>query len=203
MMIDINDIKNGMTVIVEGNLYQIVDFLHVKPGKGAAFMKTKLKNLRTGGTIEKTFNTNIKIEKANISKKTMQYLYNTSDMYYFMDMNTYEQVELSEKQIENEKKYLKENLEVELVYFESELIGLNLPEKVEYKVTYTTDAVKGNTSTNALKDATLENGLEVKVPLFICEGDVVVISTKDGKSVIFLYYNIKNFIYFISRYMEE
>lgn len=183
MMIDINDIKNGMTVIVEGNLYQIVDFLHVKPGKGAAFMKTKLKNLRTGVTIEKTFNTNIKIEKANISKKTMQYLYNTSDMYYFMDMNTYEQVELSEKQIENEKKYLKENLEVELVYFESELIGLNLPEKVEYKVTYTTDAVKGNTSTNALKDATLENGLEVKVPLFICEGDVVVISTKDGKYV--------------------
>ena len=183
MMIDINDIKNGMTVIVEGNLYQIVDFLHVKPGKGAAFMKTKLKNLRTGGTIEKTFNTNIKIEKANISKKTMQYLYNTSDMYYFMDMNTYEQVELSEKQIENEKKYLKENLEVELVYFESELIGLNLPEKVEYKVTYTTDAVKGNTSTNALKDATLENGLEVKVPLFSCEGDVVVISTKDGKYV--------------------
>ena len=183
MMIDINDIKNGMTVIVEGNLYQIVDFLHVKPGKGAAFMKTKLKNLRTGGTIEKTFNTNKKIEKANISKKTMQYLYNTSDMYYFMDMNTYEQVELSEKQIENEKKYLKENLEVELVYFESELIGLNLPEKVEYKVTYTTDAVKGNTSTNALKDATLENGLEVKVPLFICEGDVVVISTKDGKYV--------------------
>ena len=183
MMIDINDIKNGMTVIVEGNLYQIVDFLHVKPGKGAAFMKTKLKNLRTGGTIEKTLNTNIKIEKANISKKTMQYLYNTSDMYYFMDMNTYEQVELSEKQIENEKKYLKENLEVELVYFESELIGLNLPEKVEYKVTYTTDAVKGNTSTNALKDATLENGLEVKVPLFICEGDVVVISTKDGKYV--------------------
>ena len=183
MMIDINDIKNGMTVIVEGNLYQIVDFLHVKPGKGAAFVRTKLKNLRTGGTIEKTFNTNIKIEKANISKKTMQYLYNTSDMYYFMDMNTYEQVELSEKQIENEKKYLKENLEVELVYFESELIGLNLPEKVEYKVTYTTDAVKGNTSTNALKDATLENGLEVKVPLFICEGDVVVISTKDGKYV--------------------
>ena len=172
-----------MTVIVEGNLYQIVDFLHVKPGKGAAFMKTKLKNLRTGGTIEKTFNTNIKIEKANISKKTMQYLYNTSDMYYFMDMNTYEQVELSEKQIENEKKYLKENLEVELVYFESELIGLNLPEKVEYKVTYTTDAVKGNTSTNALKDATVENGLEIKVPLFICEGDVVVISTKDGKYV--------------------
>ncbi|MBO6145587.1 MAG: elongation factor P [Bacilli bacterium] len=182
-MIDINDIKNGMTVIIEGNLYQIVEFLHVKPGKGAAFMKTKLKNLKTGGTIEKTFNTNIKIEKANITKKTMQYLYNASDTYYFMDMNTYEQVELSEKQIEEEKKYLKENLDVELIYFESELIGLNLPEKVEYTVTYTTDAVKGNTSQGAQKDATLENGLEIKVPLFVNENDVVVVSTRDGKYV--------------------
>ena len=172
-----------MTVIIEGNLYQIVEFLHVKPGKGAAFMKTKLKNLRTGGTIEKTFNTNIKIQKANISKKAMQYLYNTGDTYYFMDMNTYEQVELSESQIEEEKKYLKENLDVELVYFESELIGLNLPEKVEYTVTYTTDAVKGNTSQGAQKDATLENGLEIKVPLFVNENDVVIVSTKDGKYV--------------------
>ena len=183
MMIDINDIKNGMTVIIEGNLYQIVEFLHVKPGKGAAFMKTKLKNLRTGGTLEKTFNTNIKIQKANISKKAMQYLYNTGDTYYFMDMNTYEQVELSENQIEDEKKYLKENLDVELVYYESELIGLNLPEKIEYTVTYTTDAVKGNTSQGAQKDATLENGLEIKVPLFINENDVVIVSSKDGKYV--------------------
>ena len=183
MMIDINDIKNGMTVIIEGNLYQIVEFLHVKPGKGAAFMKTKLKNLRTGGTIEKTFNTNIKIQKANISKKAMQYLYTTGDTYYFMDMNTYEQVELSENQIEDEKKYLKENLDVELVYYESELIGLNLPEKIEYTVTYTTDAVKGNTSQGAQKDATLENGLEIKVPLFVNENDVVVVSSKDGKYV--------------------
>lgn len=183
MLIDINDIKNGMTVIVEGNLYQIVEFLHVKPGKGAAFMKTKLKNLRTGATLEKTFNTNIKIEKANITKKAMQYLYNAADTYYFMDMNTYEQVELSESQIEDEKKYLKENLDVELVYYESELIGLNLPEKIEYTVTYTTDAVKGNTSQGAQKDATVENGLEVKVPLFINENDVIVVSTKDGKYV--------------------
>ena len=183
MLIDINDIKNGMTVIIDGNLYQIVDFLHVKPGKGAAFMKTKLKNLKTNTTLEKTFQTNIKIQKANITKKAMQYLYNTGDTYYFMDMNTYEQVELSESQIEEEKKYLKENLDVELVYFESELIGLNLPEKVEYTVSYTTDAVKGNTSQGALKDATLENGLEIKVPLFVNEADIVVVSTKDGKYV--------------------
>ena len=183
MMIDINDIKNGMTVIIDGNLYQIVEFLHVKPGKGAAFMKTKLKNLKTGTTLERTFNTNIKIQKANITKKVMQYLYNASDTYYFMDMSTYEQVELSEKQIEDQKMYLKENLDVELVYFESDLIGLNLPEKIEYTVTYTTDAVKGNTSQGAQKDATLENGLQIKVPLFVNENDVVIVSTKDGKYV--------------------
>lgn len=183
MMIDINDIKNGMTVIIEGNLYQIVEFLHVKPGKGAAFMKTKLKNLRTNSTLEKTFNTNIKIQKANISKITMQYLYTTGDTYNFMNMQTYEQVEISKEKIEEEIKYLKENLEVELVYFESELIGLNLPEKIDYKVTFAPDAVKGNTSSSAQKDAELENGLTVKVPLFINVGDEIVISTKDGKYV--------------------
>ena len=149
MMIDINDIKNGMTVIIDGQLYQIVDFLHVKPGKGSAFMKMKLKNLRAGTTLEKTMNTNIKLEKANITKNQMNYLYSTGDDYVFMDMNTYEQVELSGKQIEEEAKFLKENLEVELVYFNDELIGLNLPEKVDYVVTSTTDAVKGNTTNNA------------------------------------------------------
>ena len=113
----------------------------------------------------------------------MQYLYNAGDTYYFMDMETYEQVELNEETIKDEIKYLKENLEVELVYFGAELIGLNLPEKIEYKVTYTTDAVKGNTSSSAQKDAELENGLTVKVPLFINENDIIVISSKDGKYV--------------------
>lgn len=183
MMIDINDIKTGMTVIIEGNLYQIVDFLHVKPGKGSAFMKMKLKNLRTNTTLEKTMNTNIKIQKANVSKLTMQYLYNTGDSYYFMDMNTYEQVDLPSDSIKDEIKYLKENLEVELVYFESELIGLNLPEKVDYLVTSAPEAVKGNTSSGAQKDAELENGMTVKVPLFIATGDTIIVSTRDGKYV--------------------
>ena len=183
MMIDINDIKNGMTVIIDGQLYQIVDFLHVKPGKGSAFMKMKLKNLRAGTTLEKTMNTNIKLEKANITKVQMSYLYSTGDEYVFMDMNTYEQVTLPEKQIEDEAKYLKENLEVELVYFNDELIGVNLPDKIDYKVTSTQDAVKGNTSTNAQKDAELENGLVIKVPLFINNDDEVVVSTADGKYV--------------------
>lgn len=183
MMIDINDIKNGMTIILDGQIYQIVDFLHVKPGKGSAFMKMKLKNLRAGTTLEKTMNTNIKIEKANITKKVMSYLYSTGEDFVFMDMNSYEQVELAGKQIEEESKYLKENLEVELVYFGEELLGLNLPEKIDYKVASTTDAVKGNTSTNAQKDAELENGLVVKVPLFINNDDEIIISTKDGKYV--------------------
>lgn len=183
MMIDINDIKNGMTVIIDGQIYQIVDFLHVKPGKGSAFMKMKLKNLRAGTTLEKTMNTNIKLEKANITKATMSYLYSTGDEYVFMDMNTYEQVTLPEKQIEDEAKYLKENLEVELVYFNDELLGLNLPDKIDYKVVSTNDAVKGNTSTNAQKDAELENGLVIKVPLFINNDDEVIVSTADGKYV--------------------
>ena len=183
MLIDINDIKNGMTVIIDGTLYQIVDFMHVKPGKGAAFMKMKLKNIKAGTTLEKTMNTNIKIEKANVTKMPMSYLYSTGDSYVFMNMETYDQVELSSKQIEDERKFLKENLEVELSYFNDELIGLALPAKISYVVTNTMDAVKGNTTNNAQKDAELENGMTVKVPLFINNGDEIIVSTEDGKYV--------------------
>ncbi|MEG2351604.1 MAG: elongation factor P, partial [Bacilli bacterium] len=176
-----NDIKNGMTVEIDGNIYQIVEFQHVKPGKGAAFVRIKLKNLRTGGVIENTYNTNIKIAKANIDKKETQYLYQAGDSYAFMDMETYEQSELSESQIGDNLKYLKENLIVDLVFYGSELIGINLPEKIDYVVTETEQAVKGNTSSGAQKDATLENGLVIKVPLFINDGDSIIVSTKDGK----------------------
>ena len=109
-MFNINDIKNGMTFLLEGNIYQVVDFLHVKPGKGSAFMKAKLKNLRTGGTVEKTFNTSVKLEKANIVRTTVQYLYNTGDTYFFMDMNSYEQIELTSVQVGDDKNYLIENI---------------------------------------------------------------------------------------------
>ena len=183
MLIDINDIKNGMTVIIDGTLYQIVDFLHVKPGKGAAFVKMKLKNLRTGAIVEKTYNSSVKLAKANIQRKPMQYLYQAGDNYSFMDMNTYEQVELSSNQIGDNLKFLKENLEVELSYFNDELIGLALPAKISYVVTNTMDAVKGNTTNNAQKDAELENGMTVKVPLFINNGDEIIVSTDDGKYV--------------------
>lgn len=182
-MIEVNDIKTGMTLIIEGNLYQVIEFLHVKPGKGSAFMKTKLKNLRTGGTIERTFNTNVKFEKANISKTTVQYLYNTGDTYYFMNMNSYEQLELSKDQLGNDCFYLIENGEVIVSFYEGELLGVILPDKIEMTVTETEPAVKGNTTNNATKDATVETGLKIKVPLFVEQGEKVIISTSDGKYV--------------------
>ena len=180
-MINVNDIKNGMTLMIEGNIYQVVEFLHVKPGKGSAFMKTKLKNMRTGGIVERTFNTNVKFEKANITRSNVQYLYNTGDTYCFMNMETYEQLELSEAQIGDDKYYLIENCTVDLVQFEGELLGLILPDKVEFTVTETEPAVKGNTTNNALKDAYTETGLLVKVPLFIEQGEKILVTTADGK----------------------
>lgn len=182
-MFNVNDIKNGMTVEDEGNIYQVLEFSHVKPGKGAAFVKMKLKNMRTGSIVEKTYNSSVKLAKANIQRKPMQYLYQAGDSYSFMDMNTYEQVELSGSQIGDDLKYLKENLEVSLVYYGEELIGLNLPEKIAYVITKSEPAVKGNTSQGAQKDAELENGMTVKVPLFINEGETILVSTKDGKYV--------------------
>ncbi len=182
-MVNVNDIKNGMTVEDEGNIYQVLDFSHVKPGKGAAFVKMKLKNLRTGSIVEKTYNSSVKLAKANVQRKPMQYLYQAGDAYSFMDMNTYEQVELTSDQIGEDLKYLKENLEVSLVYYGEELIGLNLPEKIAYEITKSEPAVKGNTSQGAQKDAELENGMIVKVPLFIGEGETILVSTKDGKYV--------------------
>ena len=170
-----------MTVIVDGKICQIIEFLHVKPGKGPAFVRTKLKNLRTGATVEHTFNTNIKLEKAIIEKVSMQFLYENSGSYNFMNMETYEQIELSKEQLGDDAKYLKEGINADISFYQGELLGIVLPEKIEYVVTSTEPAVKGNTATNATKEATLENGLIVKVPLFINEGETVVVSTKDGK----------------------
>ncbi|MDD6323661.1 MAG: elongation factor P [Bacilli bacterium] len=180
-MININDIKNGMTIVIDGNIFQILEFLHVKPGKGPAFVRIKLRNLRTGSTIEQTFNTNIKFEKAIIEKKPMQFLYSSGDMYNFMNMETYEQMDLSKDSLGDNAKYLKESLEVDVTFYKGEVLGITLPEKIEYEVVTTEPGVKGNTATNATKEATLENGLTIKVPLFINEHEKVVVSTKDGK----------------------
>lgn len=182
-MISTNDLKNGITIEVEGAIYVVMETQHVKPGKGAAIVKAKLRNLRTGSIIEKTFNAGVKVATARIEKQLMQYLYNMNDTYYFMNMTTYEQLELSKDLVGDNANFLKENLEVYITMFEGEVLGIDLPDKVELVVTHTEAAVKGNTTNNALKDAEVETGYTVKVPLFIEEGETIVVSTSDGKYV--------------------
>ena len=182
-MINVNDFKTGMTIKIDDNIFTVLEFQHVKPGKGAAFVRTKLKNLRTGATIEYTFNSGVKCETARIERKPMQYLYSSGDTYTFMNMQDYSQVELSKDTIGDDIKFLKENLDLDITFYEGEVLGLSLPDKIELVVTHTEPAVKGNTSQSATKDATLETGYDVRVPLFINEGETVVISTKDGKYV--------------------
>ena len=182
-MINVNDLKVGMTIMYENNIYSVMDTQHVKPGKGAAFVQAKLKNLRSGAIIENRFNSSDKVEPARIEKKPMQYLYQMNDIYYFMDMNTYEQVEIAKSQIGDDVDLLKENLEVDIMFFEGEMLGMNLPDKIELKVTHTEPAVKGNTTSSAMKDATLETGKVIKVPLFIEENEEILVSSKDGKYV--------------------
>lgn len=182
-MINVNDFKTGVTISYEGNLYQVLEFQHVKPGKGAAIVKAKLRNLRTGSIAEYTFNSGIKVPTAHVEKQKMQFLYATGDTYSFMNMETYEQVELNKSQIANEAKYLKEGLEVLIFFYESEMLGIELPEKIDFKIIQTEPAIKGNTATNATKDAIVETGMLVKVPLFIEQGEEIIVSTKDGKYV--------------------
>ena len=180
-MVDVNDIKNGMTLLIEGNIYQVVSFLHVKPGKGAAFMKTKLKNMRTGANLERTFNTNVKFEEARIDRITVQYLYEAGGVYYFMDVKNYNQFELSEEQIGDNKYYLVEGGTVELTQYQTELLGITLPEKMQFTIVRCAPAVKGNTATNATKPAYTETGLMVRVPMFVEEGAKIIVTTVDGK----------------------
>ena len=182
-MINVNDIKNGMTLKIDNNIFTVIEFQHVKPGKGSAFVRTKMKNLRTGAIIENTYNTNVKFESAHIEKQTMQFLYAQGDSYNFMNMNTYDQVELKKDQLGDDAKYLKENLEVMLSFYEGEVLGMILPDKIEYEITKSEPGVKGNTTNTAMKDAELENGMTVKVPMFIEEGEHILVSTLDGKYV--------------------
>jgi len=182
-LINVNDIKNGLTIKIDNNLYQVVEFQHVKPGKGSAFVRTKLKNLRTGATVETTYNTNVKLETARIEKQNMQYLYSQGDDYCFMNMETYDQVELNKSQLGEDYKFLKENLEVIISFYEGEVLGMILPDKIEYLITKSEPGVKGNTTSTAMKDAELETGMVVKVPMFIEEGERILVSTEDGKYV--------------------
>ena len=190
-MINVNDFKTGMTIKYEGNLFMVIEFQHVKPGKGAAFVRTKLKNLRTGATIEITFNSATKVELARIEKKPMQFLYANGDDYVFMNMNDYSQVELNAKVLGDDTKFLKENLDVDIAFYEGEMLGLYLPDKIEMEVVKTEPGVKGNTQSSAMKDATLETGMVIRIPLFVNEGEKVIVSTVNhGKATVNTYRNI-------------
>jgi elongation factor P len=183
-MISTSDFKTGLTILHENNIFQILEFMHVKPGKGAAFVRTKLRNLRTGAVIDYTFNAGVKVDRAQIDKLAMQYLYGSGDTHTFMNMDSYEQIELSAKQIENELKYIYEGMTVDILFYDGkEMLGIALPDKVSLEVVETMDAIKGDTKTNAMKDATLQTGLTVKVPMFIEQGEKIIVSTYDGSYV--------------------
>ncbi|MGM9927356.1 MAG: elongation factor P [Bacillus sp. (in: firmicutes)] len=182
-MISVNDFKTGLTIEVDNGIWQVIDFQHVKPGKGAAFVRSKLRNLRTGAIQEKTFRAGEKVAKAHIENRKMQYLYASGDQHVFMDNETYDQIELSSAQIERELKFLKENMEVYIMTYQTETIGVELPNTVTLEVTETEPGIKGDTASGGTKPATVETGLIVQVPFFVNEGDKLIINTTDGSYV--------------------
>ncbi|KMY43803.1 elongation factor P [Bacillus sp. FJAT-27916] len=182
-MISVNDFKTGLTIEVDGGIWQVIEFQHVKPGKGAAFVRSKLRNLRTGAIQEKTFRAGEKVSKAHIDNRKMQYLYASGDNHVFMDNETYDQIELPTAQIEYELKFLKENMEVSIMMFQTETLGVQLPTTVTLEVTETEPGIKGDTASGGTKPATVETGLVVQVPFFVNEGDKLIINTSDGSYV--------------------
>ena len=180
-MISAGDFRNGLTFEFEGNVYQVVEFQHVKPGKGAAFVRTKMKNVVTGGVVERTFNPTEKVEQAHIDRKEMEYLYEDSGLYYFMDQETYEQTPLSADQLGSALDFILENMTVKILSYKGNVFAVEPPTTVELKVTETEPGVKGNTATNVTKPAIVESGAKVIVPMFVNEGDVIRIDTRTGE----------------------
>ena len=180
-MISAGDFKNGVTVEIDGNIYQILEFQHVKPGKGAAFVRTKLKNIISGGVVEKTFRPTEKFPKAHIDRKDMQYLYRDGDLFNFMDVETYDQIALSADAIGDALKFVKENEAVTMLAHNGDIFAVEPPMFVELVITETEPGFKGDTATGATKPATVETGAIVMVPLFVEQGDVLKIDTRSGE----------------------
>jgi elongation factor P len=179
-MISVNDFKTGVTIEMDGQAYVVVDFQHVKPGKGAAFVRAKLKNVKTGGVVEKTFRAGEKVPKAHLDRREMQYLYNDGDGYVFMDNENYEQISISAEAMGDGAKWLLENMNIQVLFFQGNIIGIEMPNFVEMEVIDTEPGVKGDTATGATKSATLQTGARVQVPLFINTGDRLRIDTRTG-----------------------
>jgi elongation factor P len=180
-MITAGDFRNGVTFEMDGGVYSIVEFQHVKPGKGAAFVRTKIKNVITGSVTEKTFNPNDKFPPAFIERKDMQYLYNDEDLYYFMDTTTYEQLPVNKNVLSDNFKFVQENMECKILSYKGSVFGVEPPFFVELKIIETDPGFKGDTATNATKPAVLETGATVRVPLFIDQGETIRIDTRSGE----------------------
>ena len=179
-MVVAGDFKNGITFEMDGNVFQVVEFQHVKPGKGAAFVRAKMRNLCTGAVVERTFNAGERMPKARIDRREMQYLYESDGMYVFMDNETYEQTELSKETLGTALNFLQENMDVKIMSYENRVLGVDLPNTVNLTVVETEPGIKGDTATGGSKNATMNTGYVVKVPLFINEGDVLAIDTRTG-----------------------
>ena len=182
-MISAGDFRNGKTLEIEGTVYQILEFQHVKPGKGAAFVRTKLKDIKNGGVIERSFRPTEKFPEARIDRKDMQYLYQDGDLYYFMDMETFDMLPISKDLLGDSFRFVKENTVCKLVSYKGSVFTVEVPNFVDLVVTETEPGLAGNTATNTLKPATVETGAEVKVPLFINIGDKISIDTRTGEYI--------------------
>jgi elongation factor P len=180
-MISTNNFKTGITIQTDGNLYSVIEFQHVKPGKGPAFVRSKLRNLRTNGILDKTWRAGEKVAPAHIDKDKMNYLYAMGDIHVFMNNENYEQVEINETSIHQQLNFIIEGMEVNVITFEGEILGVDIPEKVTLEVTEADPAVKGNTAQTATKDAILQTGFKLQVPLFVNRGDKIVVNTSTGK----------------------
>jgi len=180
-MITAGDFRNGMTFEEDGNVLQIVEFQHVKPGKGAAFVRTKIKNVITGSVVEKSYNPSAKFPTAYVERKDMQYSYNDGDLYHFMDPETYEDLPVSPAEVGDSLKFVKEEMLCKVCSYKGKVFAVEPPNFVELQVTKTDPGFKGDTATNATKPATLETGAEIKVPLFIDEGEIIRIDTRTGE----------------------
>ena len=180
-MISAGDFRNGITIELEGNIFQIIEFQHVKPGKGAAFVRTRLKNIKSGGVVEKTFRPTEKFPQARIDRKDYQYLYADGDLYYFMDVETYDQIALSKEDIGDALKFVKENEMVKMCSHNGSVFAVEPPLFVELKITETEPGFKGDTATGATKPAVVETGATVYVPLFVEQDDVIKIDTRTGE----------------------
>ena len=180
-MISAGDFRNGVTFEMDGQVVSIIEFQHVKPGKGAAFVRTKIRNVITGAVVEKTFNPNDKYPTAFIERKDMEYSYNDGELYYFMDTETWEQIPINASVLGDSFKFVKENMICKILSYKGNVFGVEPPNFVELEVTQTDPGFAGNTATNATKPATVETGAEVKVPLFINEGEMIQIDTRTGE----------------------